>query len=194
VLVNRLLDHPESPSCGIDNSAGGRTVADLLVQLGHTRIGLVAGPVETSTGQERANGLRAGLRSHGLHVRRELTRRSLFTHEAGQAAAAWLLGLPDPPTALVCGNDVIALGALSAAHVAGVLVPEELTVIGFDDISMAGWPSIGLTTLRCDLPELARQGVELLLQGIEGAVNPLTERRLAPTLVLRTTHGPPAGR
>jgi LacI family transcriptional regulator len=191
VLANRLLDHPESPGCGIDNAAGARAVADLLAGLGHVRIGLVAGPVETSTGRERADGLRAGLRAHGLPVRRELTRRCAFAHDAGRAAAAELLGLPDPPTALVCGNDVIALGALSAAHEAGFRVPLDLTVIGFDDISMAGWPLLGLTTLHCDLAELARQSVELLMGRIERSGEPVTERRLAPTLVLRTTHGPP---
>jgi Periplasmic binding protein-like domain len=82
---------------------------------------------------------------------------------------------------------------LSAAQEAGFLVPEDLTVVGFDDIAMAGWPALGLTTVHCDLAELARQSVELLMGRITGTGETVAERQLAPTLVLRTTHGPPRG-
>jgi LacI family transcriptional regulator len=192
VLANRFLDHPESPGCGMDNEAGSQAVADLLAGLGHSRIGAVHGPVDTSTGRERALGLQVGMLRHGLHVRRELNRRTAFSHDAGRAAAAELLSLPEPPTALVCGNDVIALGALSAAREAGVRVPEDLTVIGFDDIPMAGWPLVALTTMRCDLAAMARIAVELLLDGIAcGTEGELKVHRLVPTLVKRGTHGPP---
>lgn len=191
VLVNRVLDHPESPSVGIDNRAGGAAVADLLKDLGHSRIGLVAGPVDTSTGRERADGLRARLRVHRLHIRRELTRRCSFTHDAGREATAELLRLPDPPTAVVCGNDVIAFGALSAAHEHGFGVPTDLTVIGFDDIAMAGWPAISLTTMHSDLGALARTSVELLIGLLEGADDIVVERLLAPRLILRSTHAVP---
>lgn len=191
VLVNRVLDHAESPSCSIDNDHGSREVADLLVGLGHRRIGLLAGPVETSTGIERARGLRAGLRAHGVAVPRSLTRRCEFTHEDGLVAAAALLALPDPPTALVCGNDVLALGALSAAHQRGLSVPERLTVIGFDDIPMSSWPLVGLTTVHSDLDGLARSAVDLLVGLIGGASYEPRTLRLTPRLVLRTTHAAP---
>ena len=194
VLANRFLDHPESPGCGMDNETGSKAVADLLAGLGHSRIGAVYGPVDTSTGRERALGLQVGMRRHGLHVRRELIRRTAFSHDAGRAAAAELLSLPEPPTALVCGNDVIALGALSAAREAGVRVPEDLTVIGFDDIPMAGWPLVALTTMHCDLAGMARIAVKLLLDRIAcGAEGELKVHRLVPTLVKRGTHGPPRG-
>ena len=151
------------------------------------------GPVDTSTGRERALGL-PGRHRHRLHVRRELIRRTAFSHDAGRAAAAELLSLPEPPTALVCGNDVIALGALSAAREAGVRVPEDLTVIGFDDIPMAGWPLVALTTMHCDLAGMARIAVELLLDRIAcGTDGELKVHRLVPTLVKRGTHGPPRG-
>lgn len=192
VLVNRLLDHPESPSVGIDNRLGAIGVAELLVQLGHTRIGLVAGPVDTSTGRERADALRARLRVHRQHIRRDVTRRCAFTHDAGMQATAELLRLREPPTAVVCGNDVIAMGALSAARDSGMRVPDDLTVIGFDDIAMANWPSISLTTVRSDLTALARTGVQMLVDQMSGAAADLTVRRLTPRLVLRSTHAPPA--
>jgi DNA-binding LacI/PurR family transcriptional regulator len=191
VLANRMLDEPESPSCGVDNAGGAHAVATLLADLGHQRVGSIQGPVLTSTGRERANALGDGLRRRGIVLRRSLVRRVSFSHDAGQAATHDLLRQSEPPTAIVCGNDVVALGALSAARLNGVRVPEELTVIGFDDIPMAAWPLNDLTTVHCDLPRLARTAVDMLLgeMGAPGEVQ--LERREPVTLVLRHTHGPP---
>jgi len=189
VLANRVLDHPESPSCSVDNASGARAIATLLADLGHRRVGMVQGPVATSTGRERAAALRAELLARGVQVRRELTLRSAFGHDSGRAAAAELLDRADPPTAIVGGNDVIALGVLSAARERGLRVPADLTVVGFDDIPMAGWPLIDLTTVHCDLEELARTSVELLLEAIDTAQPEVTERRIPVSLVLRGTHG-----
>jgi LacI family transcriptional regulator len=90
----------------------------------------------------------------------------------------------------VCGNDAVALGALSAARELGIAVPAELTVVGFDDIPMAGWPLINLTTVHSDLSELAAVTVELLLSEIETPGGAPIERRVPVSLVLRGTHGP----
>ena len=188
VLANRTLDHPESPSCSVDNRGGAAQIADLLVNLGHEHIGSVQGLVETSTGRERAEALTRRLRRHGVTVHRELTRRVEFTHDAGLRAATALLDREDPPTAIVAGNDVVAFGVLSAARRLGVRVPEELTVIGFDDIPMASWPLIDLTTVRGDLDVLADLTVhQLLSQLAEGRITPEI-RRVPATLVLRGTH------
>jgi LacI family transcriptional regulator len=191
VLVNRTLDHPESPSCRMDNRGGAEAVSDLLASLGHERIGAIHGPVETSTGKERSEGLMLGLRRHGLRVRRELSRRVRFDHDAGRAAARELLDRPDRPTAIVCGNDVIAFGVLSAARELGLDVPMDLTVVGFDDIPMAAWPFVGLTTVHCDLEQLASVAVSLLLSQIGDATVQPSEHEIAVTLSLRATHGPP---
>lgn len=190
VLANRVLDHPESHCCAVDNAGGAAALAELLVDLGHRRIGSVQGPVATSTGRERAAALRASLRGRGLVLRRELTRRADFSHDAGQAAALDLLDRADRPTALVCGNDAVALGALSAARELGIAVPETLTVVGFDDIPMAGWPLIDLTTVHSDLSELATVAVDLLLAEIAEPGRVPIERRVPVSLRLRGTHGP----
>ncbi|MGW4393779.1 LacI family DNA-binding transcriptional regulator [Amycolatopsis nivea] len=190
VLANRVLDHPESPSCSVDNAAGTRQIAELLAELGHRRVAMVQGPVSTSTGRERAKALGDALRKRGIHVRRDQKLRTTFGHDTGRALAGELLDRADPPTAIVGGNDVIALGVLSAARERGVRVPEDLTVIGFDDIPMAGWPLVGLTTVHCDLDELARVSVELLEQAIASPEPPVTELRVPVSLILRGTHGP----
>jgi DNA-binding LacI/PurR family transcriptional regulator len=190
VLANRVLDHPESHCCAVDNAGGVAALGALLVDLGHRRIASIQGPVATSTGRERAAALRTYLRSRGVGLRRELTRRADFSHDAGRAAALELLDRPTRPTALVCGNDAVALGALSAARELGIAVPAELTVVGFDDIPMAGWPLINLTTVHSDLSELAAVTVELLLSEIETPGGAPIERRVPVSLVLRGTHGP----
>lgn len=193
VLVNRVLDRPESHSCAVDNAGGARAIADLLAELGHSRVASIQGPVLTSTGKERALWLRRGLRAHGVPLPRVWSTRGAFGHDAGHAIALSLLQSADRPTALVCGNDVIALGALSAARELRLDVPAELTIIGFDDIPMAGWPLVNLTTVRCDLDELARTAVELLLAGLADPTRPPVELRVPVALVRRGTHGPPAG-
>ena len=189
VLVNRVLDVPESPGCTVDNAGGVALVVDLLVRLGHRKIAAVQGPTDTSTGRERALALRSGLRRHSMPLPRALVRRSAFDHDSAMAAAVTLLERPERPTAIVGANDVIALGVLSAAQATGVRVPQDLTVVGFDDIPMAGWPLVGLTTVHCDLEALARLSVDLLTRQIEGATVRAATRRIAVSLVERDTHG-----
>lgn len=190
VLVNRVLDHPESPSCAVDNVAGSHAVAALLAGLGHVRVGMINGPLTTSSGRERAMALATALRGHGIPVRRALTVRAPFDHDAGRTAAEALFTRADPPTAIVAGNDILAIGILSAAHVHGRRVPDDLTVIGFDDIPMAGWPLVDLTTVRCDTHVLAQRAVDLLVQAM--IANPLEpiEVRVPVHLIPRGTHGP----
>ncbi|MEP6649574.1 MAG: LacI family DNA-binding transcriptional regulator [Lapillicoccus sp.] len=190
VLVNRVLDVPESPGCTVDNAGGVAQVADLLARLGHQRVAAVHGPTDTSTGRERAVSLRTGLRRHGLPLPRALVRQSAFDHDSAMAAAASLLDERDRPTAIVGANDVIGLGILSAARAAGIRVPEDLTVTGFDDIPMAGWPLVGLTTVHCDLDALARMSVDLLTRQLAGEPVKAVTLRIPVSLVERRTHGP----
>ena len=188
VLVNRTLDDPESHSCAVDNAWGARAVADLVVGLGHTRIAAIQGPTNTSTGRERAAGLRTGLAPYGVHLRRSMIRRVPFTHDDGMLAADDLLRQHEPPSAIVCGNDLLALGALSAARSRGVLIPDELTVIGFDDIPMAAWPLINLTTVRTELNALAGATVQLLVDQIAAPGRAPIVRRVPVSVILRDTH------
>lgn len=127
-------------------------------------------------------------------MRRDRIRRVDFDHDAAEAAALDLLSGSPPPTAVICGNDVIALGALSAAASLGLRVPDDLTVTGFDDIRPAGWPLVGLTTVRCDLVELGRLAVDLLMDDLDGGRATRRHLRVPVSLVRRRTHGPPAVR
>jgi LacI family transcriptional regulator len=190
VLANRVLDVPESPGVSLDNADGMRQVVDLLVGLGHRDLASIQGPTATSTGHERAQALRAAVRAHGLALPRARVRRAAFDHDAGMAAALSLLDSTPRPTALICGNDMIALGALSAARLRGLDVPRDVTVIGFDDIGPSAWPLADLTTVHADLDALAQAAVSLLISEMDGARagGAATVHRTPVRLVLRSTH------
>jgi LacI family transcriptional regulator len=186
VLLNRIVDAADVTCCSVDNVAGGELAARELLDAGHREISAIFGPRETSTGRDRERGVRAALAAAGVELRR--MRRGPYTYETGHAATLALLAGEERPTALFCGNDVIALGALNACHRMGLRVPEDVSVVGFDDIAMAGWDLYRLTTVRQDLRRMAQIAVELVL---DGAGEP--QRIVLPAeMVRRDTVGQPA--
>jgi LacI family transcriptional regulator len=168
VLLNRDLDAIAADRVLSDNVAGGALVAEHLLDLGHRRIGLIAGPANTSTARDREQGMRAALAARGLELAPELRRAGSFSHHSGHQGCLELLRLQEPPTAIVCASDVVAFGALDAARRAGVDVPGELSVVGYDDIAMAGWEAFALTTIRQPLGQMAKLSVRLLLERLRG--------------------------
>jgi LacI family transcriptional regulator len=175
-----------------DNPGGAALAADLLASLGHRRIGQISGPPDTSTARDRDQGFATALERLGIRRDPDLRRAGEYAHRTGYQGCLELLDLPAPPTAIFCGNDVIALGALDAARRRNVSVPTELSIVGFDDISLAGWESFRLTTVRQPLVEMARAAVRALLRRIAGAGDE-PRRTVFPTeLIQRSTTGPPA--
>jgi LacI family transcriptional regulator len=167
-------------------------VADLLVGHGHRRIGAVFGPRDTSTGSERANAFRQRLVELGNPLDERLVRSGPFSESTGRAALADLATGPAPPTALFCGNDVIAFGVLNAARSLSIQVPAQLTVIGFDDIPMSAWPVLDLSTVSVDLSALAsRAAGQLALRMTSPGSATRSSITLPPRLQLRGTHGNP---
>ncbi|HVW17716.1 MAG TPA: LacI family DNA-binding transcriptional regulator [Solirubrobacteraceae bacterium] len=190
VLLNREVDHSPVDACAVDNHAGGRLAAETLVGLGHTRLAALFGPPETSTGRDREAGFREVLAEHGLKLPDARVRRGAFEFRFGREGALALLG--ERPTALFCGNDVIAMGAFDALRSKGVDVPGEVSVIGFDDIAQTGWEVFRLTTVRQDLTRMVHAAVEMLVERIDGEATGGPRRVvLQPSMVLRATHGPP---
>ncbi len=187
VLLNRETDGPGPDACVPDNAGGAAAVADLLTGLGHRRIGVLTGPTSISTSRDRLAAFRAAL--PGLDP--ALVVSGEYDPAAGAAGLATLLDRPEPPTAVFCANDVIAIGALNAARRRGVAVPAELTVVGFDDIPAAGWDVLDLTTVQVDLTAMAAAAVRLLLRRLAAPAAPV-ERVVVPVRpVLRGTHAPP---
>lgn len=188
VFVNRTVDDAASRSCGFAD--GAHLLADLLIEQGHRQIALLTGPAQFSTSSEREHGLREALRAHGVRIPERQVLRIEYTVEAGKRSCLALLRSPEPPTAIVCGNDVVAIGALNAAHELGWRVPEDVSVVGFDDIPAAGWDVISLTTVRCDLDALSAASITALREAMEGSAR-VRHELLDVSLVRRTSHGPP---
>jgi LacI family transcriptional regulator, galactose operon repressor len=185
VLLNRVVDGVDADSCTVDNDAGGGEVARALLRGGHTRIGALFGPPSTSTGRDRERGFRRALADAGAALPDELVRHGPFAFDYGHRGVAELLAAS--PTAVFCANDVVALGALNAARGLGIAVPDELSIVGFDDISMAGWELIRLTTVRQDLRRMGEIAVELVLDRIADPDRAARRVVLPAELVRRAT-------
>ncbi|MEU1870227.1 LacI family transcriptional regulator [Streptomyces ambofaciens] len=189
VFLNRDTGRPGDFASVVDNEGGGRLVARELIRLGHRRIAGIFGAANTTTGRDRELGFRLALADGGIGLPDDRVVRGAFEYETGYAALPALLKAAEPPTAVFCGNDVVAIGVLNAALAAGVKVPDDLTVIGFDDLPMASWEVFRLTTVRHDLGELACQAARLLARRIAGEVDDEGERLVLPTeFVPRATH------
>jgi LacI family transcriptional regulator len=191
VLTNRELDGAAFDVCVADNYRGGYEVAQLIADLGHRRVAAILGPASTSTARDRAAGFRTGLSERGIPLPADIATHSDFSYAAGFHQVSAMLDLTDPPTAVFCGNDVIALGVCNAAVSRGLSVGDDLTVIGFDDIPMSRWDVFSLTTVHCDLGEMAHAAIEMLLRRIAHAEHPAQRHTVAAELILRGSHGAP---
>lgn len=195
VMLNRAVEGINADYVVSDNTAGAAAVADYFVASGHTRIGFVGGAGAASTSVAREEGFVRGLARHGVKLSRSRHRAGDFTHERGFEAMRSMLTGRHRPTAVFCANDLSAFGAVDAARSLGVRVPEDLWVVGFDDIAMASWRSYDLTTVNQPIGEMSARAVQLLLARIndpgrepEGVILP------GRLIVRRSTGGrvPPA--
>lgn len=172
VLINRTVDSVECDQVSSDNFTGAAKVADYFLQHGRRRIAFVSGVREASTIREREAGFLDVLAREGVPVDSSLLRRVPFTHEGGRMAMRSLLDLSDPPDAVFCVNDLLALGALDAACEMGCPVPQKCWIVGFDDVEMASWSTLSLTTVRQPVRTLVEDGIRLLIDRLD---NPARE-------------------
>jgi LacI family transcriptional regulator len=194
VLLNRDADGAVLDRVMADHVGGAVQVAKHLLSLGHQRIAFIGGPANTSTNRDRLAGLSMTLDAAGLPLDPSLRRGGEFTHQCGFQWATDLLTGSDPPTAIFCANDVVAFGAIDAARRLQIEVPRRLSIVGFDDIPMAGWESFSLTTVRQPLVDMARQAARMLIDRIEGHDGSDPNRFVFPTyLIQRATTGPRSG-
>src|SRR3954447_16944034 len=185
VLVNRYLDAAPVDTVVSDNERGGRLVAEAILERGHRRIAIITGPENTTTSRDRERGFREQLEAGGVPLDETLRRVGRFSHQSGYQWCLDLLAADPRPTAVFAANDVIAFGALDAARRVGIDVPAELSIVGFDDIDMAGWEGFSLTTVRQPLEEMGRAAAQLLIDRVvsEGETPP--RRRVFPVGLVR---------
>lgn len=187
VLVNRMLPDVPCDQVGSDNKPGGALVADYFLDHGRSHVAFIGGDKEAATTADRHAGFRERLLARGAPE--PATAFGEYTHDSGFRSTVRLLRSPAPPAAIFCSNDLLAFGALDAARSLGVQVPGELWVIGYDDVAMASWPSLDLTTVRQDIPYLAEQAVCLLLSRISDPSTAPRRVLVPPELCLRGSTG-----
>jgi LacI family transcriptional regulator len=173
------------PTIGAANWSGGFAATEHLTGLGHRRIAMITGPQEVRCSQDRLDGYRAALGRAGLTPDENLVRQGDFYAEGGRRGAAELLDLPDPPTAIFAGSDQQARGVYDEAHARGLVIPDHLSVVGFDDVDVCEWMSPRLTTIRQPLAQMAGLAVRNVLETVHTAGEPPLRVELSTNLVVR---------
>jgi LacI family transcriptional regulator, galactose operon repressor len=195
VLAVRSAPIQEIDIVESDNAMGSKEAILHLLELGHRKIGFILGPNNTSTSLQRFQGATAALADNGLQPDSKLCVWGPYSHETGYSGVLRLWNSAQRPTAIFCGNDVIALGVLDAARKHGIEVPADLSVVGFDDIPPAGWSAIQLPTVRGGVGEVALLAARRMLERIESPSDPPGRRDVLPTsFIRRTTTAPPLKR
>jgi LacI family transcriptional regulator len=188
------LPDPSVATVGATNWAGGLSAVQHLLSLGHRRIAVIGGPVAMLCSRARISGYGSALTSAGIAVDPDLIRHGNFHHVAGYQAACELFELSDPPTAIFAGSDEQAFGVAEAARVTGRRIPQDLSVVGFDDLPMSRWFSPPLTTVRQPLAEMGRIAATMLSGMIDGGEPDGRQVELATELVVRSSTAPPPKR
>jgi LacI family transcriptional regulator len=185
VLLNRGLGERRFPCVVNDDRESVQLVLEHLTGLGHRRIGHLAGPQTSSTGRARCQAFVEQARALGL-AHAPVFEGDGFTRAAGEATAREVLAAPGPrPTALFAANDLMALGALQVLHAAGLQVPQDVSLVGHNDMPLVDLVSPPLTTVRVAVDEMSRQAAQLFCERLAQSTLPPSTRLLLPTLVVR---------
>ncbi len=190
VVDPRNLLDGQVPTVSAAHSSGADQAVRHLLDLGHRRIAAITGPAGMMATEERKRGYHAALAAAGVMLDPELVIESNFDVDGGRAAASLLLNLAEPPTAIFAFNDQLAIGALQTALARDLRVPQDLSIVGFDDTSEAELVMPALTTVRQPLAEMGRMGVSLLTRLLENHRLEAVHVELATQLVVRGSSGP----
>jgi LacI family xylobiose transport system transcriptional regulator len=184
---------PGVPSVGSANWSGGLMATRHLIELGHRRIAAITGPEDMMCSLARVDGYRSAMNAAGLPIDPALIRFGDFHTGGGEAHGRDLLALADRPTAIFAGSDLQALGVIAAASAAGLTVPGDLSVVGYDDIALSRWMSPQLTTVHQPLRRMGEEAARLALRLANGSSIETPRMDLATHLVVRDSTAPCAG-
>lgn len=195
VLLFSTIHGGPISAVGIDNYRGGYLATEHLISLGHKRIGMVAGNFSmTDKNYHRWKGYKKCLKEHDIIYDDDLLVQTdcSLQGEGGRESIQHLLALPDPPTAVFCSNDYIALGAIKGAQEEGLTLPDELSIVGFDDMQTASYMVPALTTVRQPAYDIGRRAAELLLQARDDNSSKPVQEMMDISLIIRdsTTRAP----
>lgn len=192
VLLNCYVESDNFDSLNIDNFNGARQMVEHLIAHGHRRVAVLKGPEKNSDARARAQGYRQALADAGLAHGADLEEYGDFSEATGYAATQKLIALRQPPTAIFACNDAMAIGALSALREAGIRVPQDMALAGFDDIPVAKFLAPALSSVHVAINDLGRMAVHKLLHAVREKNRHAKEDVLIPiTLALRESCGCP---
>ncbi|MCB6183266.1 LacI family transcriptional regulator [Leeia sp. TBRC 13508] len=192
VLVDRNIIGLDSDLVQVDHTSGSKMATDHLIQLGHRNIACISGPAGLAPSTERRAGWKLALQAAGIDRREGDVARGDFTSRGGFNAMQTLLARNDRPTAVFVCNDVMAIGAMSAIHQAGLSVPGDISIVGFDDIELAAYTIPPLTTIAQPKKAIGVGTAELLLERLSGGRTQTRQLILQPELIVRQSSAAPS--
>jgi len=187
VVMDNSSSDKTIPSIIIDNFNAVSDSVDYLCKLGHTRIGFMTGLEDSDVGKDRYAGYVSGLTTHGLKLNEKLVYKGNFSFESGLEGADYFLSLKKPPTAIICANDSMAIAALGKITQDGLTVPDDISIIGFDDIAVASHIHPPLTTISAPIDKIAEHAVNMLISQIQNKEIDNKHLALPAKLVRRNT-------
>jgi len=189
VLVNRKLKKNIGDYVVLNNTYGAYLMVNHLVNHDYRRIAMISGPRSVSTSADRHRGYTQALKDRGLKIDEEIIKYGSFSQETGFRFAKQLMSLVNPPRAIFCGDDAIALGAMRALGELEKRVPDDVAVVGFDDAEISSHPLIQLTTVSQNLQEMGRLAAKTMVERIEGKQKNPQKILIEPHLIIRRSCG-----
>lgn len=187
VLLNSAAEGHELNVLSIDNRKGGRLATEHLIEQGHERIAIITGEVTNYDARERLAGYRAAMKDAGLSVRDEWVVSGAFSRSSGEDAMEQLLRLDPAPTAVFVSNDYMAFGAMHALREAGLAVPDDVAIVGFDDIPSAEHFSPSLSSVDARMVDVGTGAIDMLVELTESSTSSREVRQLDPVLRIRAS-------
>ena len=194
VLIDHQGNSEPCPSVGATNWQGAYNATEYLIKLGHTRIGFITGSMDLGAATDRLDGYKAALRIHHIPEDAKLIYEGTFFQPDGYAGACALLDSKKPPTAIFASNDAMAMGVMDAIRSRDLHVPEDISVVGFDDVPQAALVRPALTTIHQPLEQMGRVATQMLLDRLKNPQQEIIRIELPTELIIRGSTLPPKSR
>lgn len=192
MVINNIVHDLDVNYIAVDNIKGGSIATDYLINLGHKRIATVTGNVQTQSGADRFEGYQKTLKKYDVPLNPEYIYKGDYSRRCARIAAERFFGLEEPPTAIFAASDDMALEIISVAFEKGIRIPEDISIIGFDDNPAGIYGPIALTTVKQPLFQMAESSVKILNEIVNGKSDVLVQKLLIPELIVRDSCAAPS--
>jgi len=191
VLIDHQGNGEPCPAVGATNWQGAYNATEYLIKLGHVRIGFITGSMDLGAATDRLQGYKSALRVHHISEDSALIYEGTFFQPDGYAGASALLDLPQPPSAIFASNDAMAMGVMDAVRSRGLRIPEDISILGFDDVPQAALVRPALTTVHQPLEQMGRVATQMLLGRLKNPQQEITRIELPTELIVRGSTASP---